>query len=256
MLRLFLGRTWFSGFNPAIPAATCQPEFNSAELLFVSLMKCIGGGMFSTRVNIAAGLVIILFSTTAALADDSADDIKQRMGTGDPVAGKIKSALCQSCHGEDGISATSNYPKLAGQYAAYIQKQIKNFKEGSRKDPVMSDMAGTVTNDQDLLDISAYFASQQKMNNAKPVINKLGEARFLTDGNGCVNCHGINGKGLAPNHPMAPVIGGQHKDYLVKQLKDFRSGDRDNEPSGIMPMIASMLSDTDIENIAKYLSGL
>jgi cytochrome c553 len=223
---------------------------------FVLDERYSGENMYPAQVNIASSLAILLLFTATAFADDNDEDIKQRIGAGDPVAGKIKSALCQSCHGEEGISATSNFPILAGQYAAYIQKQIKNFKEGSRKDPVMSEMAATVTNDQDLLDISAYFASQQKLKNARPVINKAGEARFLSDGNGCVNCHGVNGKGLAPNNPFAPVIGGQHKEYLVKQLKDFRSGDRDNEPSGIMPMIASMLDDTDIENIARYISGL
>jgi cytochrome c553 len=212
--------------------------------------------MSPIRIDIATSLVILLFCTTAVFADDSEEDIKQRIGSGDPVAGKEKSALCQSCHGEEGISATPNLPKLAGQYAAYIQKQMKNFKEGSRKDPVMSDNATTGTNDQDLLDISAYFASMKKMKSAKPAINKAGEARFLSEGNGCVNCHGVNGKGLAPNNPAAPLIGGQYKDYLVKQIKDFRSGDRDNEPSGIMPMITSMLSDAEIEDVARYLSWL
>jgi cytochrome c553 len=198
----------------------------------------------------------MLLFTAATFADDIVDDIKQRSGTGDPVAGNFKSALCQICHGEDGISATPSYPNLAGQYAAYIRKQFKNFKMGSRKDPVMSEIAATETNDQDLLDISAYFASQQKMKSAKPVINMDGESQFLSDGNGCVNCHGVNGKGLVPNNSLTPVIGGQHKDYLVKQLKDFRIGDRDNEPDGIMPIIAGMMSDDDIENVARYVSGL
>lgn len=212
--------------------------------------------MSRTLISIATGLAIMLFSATAAFAGDSPDDIKQRIGAGDPVAGKDKSALCQSCHGEDGNSATSDYPKLAGQYAAYIQKQINNFKDGSRKDPVMTDMAATVTDNQDLLDISAYFASQKQMKGAKPVITKGGQARFLGPGNGCVNCHGVNGKGMAPNNPSAPVIGGQHKDYLVKQLKNFGSGARDNDTSGMMPVIAGFMSEDEIEEVASYESGL
>lgn len=211
--------------------------------------------MSRTLINITISLTIVLLSATTAFADDSPGDIKLRIGAGDPVAGKDKSALCQGCHGEDGNSATADFPKLAGQYAAYIQKQIHDFNTGSRKDPVMTDMAATVTDNQDLLDISAYFASQKKMKGDSPVISKAAQSQFL-DGNGCVTCHGKNGKGLAPNSPSAPVIGGQHKDYLVKQLKDFRSGARTNESSGMMPMIAGFMSDAEIEDIASYVSGM
>ncbi|MGC2047133.1 MAG: c-type cytochrome [Gallionella sp.] len=211
--------------------------------------------MSLTRINITSGLVIMLLYAMTAFAGDSPQDIKKRIGPGDPVAGKEKSALCQGCHGESGISATPDFPKLAGQYAAYIQKQIHDFQSGSRKDPVMSGMAATVTDNQDLLDISAYFASQKQMKGDSPVISKGGKERFLSD-NGCVNCHGPNGKGAGPGNPHAPVIGGQHKDYLVKQLKDFRSGARTNEPSGMMALISGMMSDEEMEEIASYVSGM
>jgi cytochrome c553 len=120
----------------------------------------------------------------------------------------------------------------------------------------MSDMAATVTNEQDLLDISAYFSSRAKMKGDVPVINENGRALFFVEGNGCINCHGVNGKGLASDNPAAPVIGGQHKDYLVKQMKDFRSGSRSNDPGNIMGWITSQLSDSDIEDVASYISGL
>lgn len=193
-----------------------------------------------------------------AFASDSPEGLREYarlIGAGDPVAGKDKSASCQSCHGEDGNTATTDFPKLAGQYAAYIQKQINNFKIGTRKHPVMANIAANLTNNQDLLDISAYFESQKQMKGASSVINKAGQYRFL-DGNVCVSCHGINGKGLAPNNPAAPVIGGQHRDYLVKQLKDFKSGARTNETSGLMTKIAGSMSDAEIEDVASYVSGL
>lgn len=211
--------------------------------------------MSRIRLYITAIFTIILLSSISALADDDLDDIQQRLGAGDPLAGKVKSAFCQGCHGEDGNSATSDFPKLAGQYAAYIQKEIKDFKAGARQDPLMTDIALTVTNDQDLLDISAYFASQKKMKGAKPVITKAGQRRFQS-GNGCQTCHGINGKGLAPNSPYAPVIGGQHKSYLIKQIIDFRRNARTNEGTGMMGMIADLMSDEQIEEIAAYESGL
>lgn len=211
--------------------------------------------MYRTQINFKAGLAIMLFSATAAFAGNSAEDIKQRMGTGNPITGKEKSAMCQGCHGEDGNSATAEYPKLSGQYAAYIIKQVKNFKSGSRNDPMMSAMAASVT-DEDLPDIAAYFASQMQMKSATRVANQAGEARYLDSGNGCITCHGVNGKGLAPNQPQNPVIGGQHKDYLVKQLKNFKSHERHNDPGGIMGMVAGFMEDGDIEDVAAYISGL
>lgn len=208
-----------------------------------------------SRINITIGLVVMLLSATVGYADDSPDDIKQRIGAGDPVAGKVKSLICQACHGEDGNPMTNDCPKLAGQYAAYIRKEIKDFQIGSRRDPIMTEIAARLTNEQDLLDISAYFASQKKMKGARPVITKTGHARF-TSGNGCQTCHGINGKGLSPVNSHAPVIGGQHKAYLVKQLKDFRSNARSNESTGIMGMVAAMMSDEQIDDVAGYESGL
>lgn len=211
--------------------------------------------MFNTRINFMIGLAIFLFSGMTAFANDSADALKQRIGAGNPAAGKEKSALCQGCHGEDGNSPSTEIPKLAGQYATYIQKQIRDFQSGFRKDPVMSEMAATLPNNQDMLDISAYFASQQPMKAGEPVINQAGQDRFMKDGNGCVTCHELGGKGAGAGSPLAPLIGGQHKDYLVKQLKAFKNGER-REVKGMMALILGFMSDQDIEDVASYVSGL
>lgn len=204
---------------------------------------------------IITSFAILLLCLGVAWAGDNPDEIIQRIGAGDPSAGKMKSAFCQGCHGEDGNSTAPEFPKLAGQYAAYIQKQIRDFKMGKRQDPLMTDIALTLTDERDLLDISAYFASQKQMKGAAPVISSGGQRRFQA-GNGCQTCHGINGKGLAPNNPNAPVIGGQHKDYLVKQLKNFRSNARTNEATGMMGLIADLMNDEQIEEISAYESGL
>jgi len=211
--------------------------------------------MFRSLINITIVLAVMVLFATAGYAGDSPDDIKQRIGTGDPVAGKVKSLICQACHGADGNPVTPDCPKLAGQYAAYIQKEIKDFQIGSRRDPMMTEIAARLTNEQDLLDISAYFASQKQMTGDVRLYNEAGQRRF-TAGNGCQTCHGVNGKGLAPNNSHAPVIGGQHKYYLVKQLKDFRSEARTNESTGIMGMVASMMSDEQIDEVASHESGL
>lgn len=217
--------------------------------------------MTRTYINILTGLAVIWLPAMVAYAGDNhyqGDDpaeVAQRIGTGDPVAGKFKSLLCQACHGKDGNPDTPDCPKLAGQYAVYIRKEIKDFQSGSRKDITMTDIAARLTNEQDLLDIAAYFASQNKMKGAVKLHSEAGRRRFMA-GNGCETCHGKDGKGLAPNIPRAPVIGGQHKEYLVKQLKDFRSNARTNEASGMMGMIADLMSDAQMEEVATYESGL
>jgi len=208
----------------------------------------------------AAVLSISLFAVSAAYAGDSPEDIKQRIGKGDPVAGKDKSAMCQGCHGETGNSDAPTFPKLAGQFANYLQKQVREFQNEARVDPTMSSMAATVTEHQDLLDITAYFASQKLMKGSGGN-NEAGKQLFL-EGNaasgvyGCVNCHGDKGKGKSPDNALFPVIGGQHKDYLVKQLTDFKSGDRKNDPAGMMGNVAKAMTAPEIEAVSDYLSGL
>ena len=206
--------------------------------------------MSYTKKNVAAALVAALFAATAAYAGDSPEDIKQRIGKGDPVAGKDKSAMCQDA---------PNFPKLAAQYANYLQKQIRDFQIEARVDPTMSGMAAAVTERQDLLDITAYFASQKLMKGSDG--NSEAGRKLYIDGNavsgvyGCVNCHGENGKGKSPNNAIFPVIGGQHKDDLVKQMNSFKTGERKNDPSGMMSDIAKAMTAEEIEAVADYLAG-
>lgn len=191
--------------------------------------------------------------------DNSPDIIKLRTGSGNPVAGKDKSLLCQGCHGEEGISVEPLIPKLAGQYAGYIAKQVHDFQNGFRSNPIMNGMAATVS-DEDLPDIAAYFASRNKMKGDGSG-NALGKKLFL---NGdmtrmmvaCVNCHGVNGKGKTPDNHVFPVLGGQQKEYLRGQLITFRQGARANSPGGIMNIVTQKMTDPEIEALAEYISGL
>ena len=80
---------------------------------------------------------------------------------GDVAAGKAKSAICVACHGADGNSVNPVWPKLAGQHAAYLEKQIKDFRDGRRKDPMMSAMAVPLS-DEDISNLAAYFAAQKQ----------------------------------------------------------------------------------------------
>lgn len=192
--------------------------------------------------------------------EESADVIKKRTGSGDTVAGKEKSQLCQGCHGEDGNSIDPLVPKLSGQYDKYIAKQLRNYQAGLRTHQIMNAMAATIS-DEELADISSYFASQPKMKGKASSTNEQGKHLFLK-GNiskmvvACVNCHGVGGKGLTPNTSMFPVIGGQHKAYLLKQLRDFKKDERFNSPNAIMNRIVRTLSDEELDVLAEYVSGL
>ncbi|MGD8592897.1 MAG: c-type cytochrome [Gammaproteobacteria bacterium] len=183
---------------------------------------------------------------------------------GDPNAGKSKSELCHGCHGVNGISVDpTTFPNLAGQFAGYIFKQVQDFQLGNRHDDTMSAMAATVTSLQDLKDIAVYFSKQKTMQ-GKPTGSKAANAgeKIFHEGvpkagvYGCINCHGKNGKGRGKGNSLFPVIGGQQKAYIMKQLKDFKAGTRKNDPAGMMGDIAKKLSDEQIAAVAEYLSGL
>lgn len=179
-------------------------------------------------------------------------------GSGDAVAGKFKSQLCQGCHAEDGTSLSTMVPKLAGQNAAYIVKQVGNFQAGMRKHATMNDLAVTV-NDAELADVAAYFAGLDKMKGDGSAGDPVGKNLFLNGDPSrkivsCANCHGQDGKGLKPNPSMIPVIGGQNKDYLLKQLTNFRSGDRNNSLGGVMNGMTESLTDAELESLAEYIS--
>ena len=217
-------------------------------------------------IKIITSFVVVLGLAVAGVA--RADQViagGMTAGEGDAKAGKTKSELCQGCHGENGISIDpTTFPNLAGQFAGYIFKQVQDFQLGNRNDDTMSAMAATVTERQDLKDIAAYFSSLKTMSSGKPsdtAAYKEGENLFK-NGNkklgsyaACIRCHGKNGKGKDQNNSLFPVIGGQQKAYIIKQLKDFQAGRRMNDPAGMMKMVADGLSDKEIQNAAEYLSG-
>jgi cytochrome c553 len=230
--------------------------------------------MLHIKSNIATGLtLVILLAATAVYAQsdkvnpltgsidadiDSAESIKLRSGPGDPVAGREKSLLCQGCHGEYGISTDPVIPKLAGQYGNYISKQVRNYQSGTRSHQIMNAMAATISDD-DLADIAAYFASQNKMEGDGSADNQLGKELFLHGDTtkmrlACVICHGISGKGIGAKISMFPVIGGQHREYIRRQLINFRAGYRTNSPNSIMNKVAGSLTDMEIESLSDYAS--
>ena len=180
---------------------------------------------------------------------------------GNAEAGKTKAAPCAACHGTDGNSpANPLWPKLAGQSPEYIQKQIADFKGGARQDPLMAPQAALLATDQDVADVTAFFSSQtQTMGQAQGDKVELG-GQIYRGGNmasgvaACSGCHGPAGMG----NPLAkfPRISGQHADYVAKALKDFRTGNRANDPNGMMRGVAKRMTDDEIAAVAQYVQGL
>lgn len=188
---------------------------------------------------------------------------------GDVAQGRLKveTERCQECHGidghasgtGDGVASEGKFPKLAGQFAEYMVKQVRDFRSGARKHDFMAIMARSL-DDCDLLDIAAYYASQPTMageagtgagNAARKLFLQGDPSRQIP---ACASCHGESGKGQAV--PLTPVIGGQHWRYLQKQLLDWRSGERNNSAGGVMSTLTKSLTDVEIEALATYLSGL
>ena len=214
------------------------------------------------RIFIVFSALVLIASEKAALADSSAEAMDQRIGSGNPTLGKqrVQSENCRECHGEDGVSTAAYVPKLAGQYSQYIVKQLHDFQSGARKHPIMNVMVEGLSED-DLADIGAYFASNKIMQGdgtgenetAKNIFYRGDITRNILP---CKSCHGENGKGKYSDTEIHPIIGGQHGVYLREQLRNWRSGVRANSPNGEMNVIAKSLSDTEIEALSDYISGL
>jgi cytochrome c553 len=180
---------------------------------------------------------------------------------GDFDRGKIRSKAeqCQECHGEAGLGTAEHYPKLAGQHAAYIRKQLGDFQSGARKNEFMTAMAAAISK-QDILDIAAYFSGSPHWSGEAQNFSQTGRVLFR-DGDSarglpaCASCHGENGAGDAETSSPIPAIAGQTESYLAHQLYAWKAGERHNSPGDVMNEIAGKLSDGEIDALAKYLSG-
>jgi len=212
------------------------------------------------KTSIAASLALatLFIALPVFSAVSNTKEINQHTGSGDPVAGKTKSQICQGCHGVKGNSSDELMPKLAGQYKKYLIKQMNNYLAGLRSHEIMNGMSSPLS-DQDIADIAAYFADQEIMKGrgwtndekGKEIYTKGGKEEMVMT---CLHCHGERGKGLHQSIAMYPVIGGQHKSYLIKQMIDFKEDYRINSPSIIMNKIARSMSDEEIEAVSEYLS--
>ncbi|MCA1767542.1 MAG: cytochrome c4 [Idiomarina sp.] len=186
--------------------------------------------------------------------------------SGDAEAGKEKSQVCAACHGPNGESPSDMYPHLAGQHEKYLLKQLKDYKlasetggEEGRNNPIMMGQVASLS-EQDMADLAAFFASQDEPKGETPEDLIAQGSDLYRRGNpetnmpSCSGCHGPrgNGMGLA----AFPDISGQHAAYTKSQLEMFRSGERANDPNGMMQGVTEKMTDEEIELLSKFLSGL
>jgi cytochrome c553 len=212
--------------------------------------------------TIATGSAIAVASSALlanAVAADLPPPAKPDLARGQVIATQV----CAACHGADGNSTGGAYPKLAGQHASYLVKELNNFRTApgakgpERSNPVMAGFAAGLSS-QDTINVAAYFASQT----AKPGVAHsaatipLGQSIYRGGiaGKGvpaCASCHGPTGAGIPIQYPR---LSGQWADYTTAQLNAFAQGVRTNsEP---MRQIAARMSDSEIKAVSDYIAGL
>lgn len=171
-------------------------------------------------------------------------------------AKKIVSGSCFLCHGEEGESSSEIFPKLAGQHAQYIAKQLENFKTGTRKSAAMGDMSIRLAPDE-MLALGHYFESKSAPAEAGKDPDLAGVGRYIFHaGNrfsgvpACASCHGKEGLGTA----SLPRLAGQYASYVETQLKLFNQRERTND-NALMHAIVSKMTPLEMAAVAAYISS-
>jgi cytochrome c553 len=164
---------------------------------------------------------------------------------------------CLTCHGPKGQSATATWPKLSAQHAAYTTKQLKNFKDGTRANPVMMGMVASLT-EQDMQNIAAYLVKQPVSLGVAQNKDTIELGQSIYRGGiaakgvpACAACHSPTGAGIPAQYPR---VGGQWAEYNAAQLLAFREGTRKNSTQ--MTTIATKLSDQEMKAVSDYMAGL
>jgi len=184
------------------------------------------------------------------------------LAVGDADAGQGKAAICAACHGVDGNSVVPNWPKIAGQHATYLERQLGLIKSGSRPVPEMAGIIMSLS-DQDMADLAAYFTAQRTSAGLTDEALRSNGERLYRAGNSetdipaCMSCHGPAGEG----NPLSgyPSLAGQHAVYSEKMLSGFRAGHtwgNDDANSKIMVDVTNRLTDSEIKAVSGYIQGL
>lgn len=200
--------------------------------------------MFHIRPLLASALLTLGLSTTAQAGDAER-------------ATEIVSGRCFLCHGLNGESASAVFPRLAGQHAEYLSKQLNDFKSGRRKSDTMKPQVDDLT-PAEMKALGSYFESKvvgprkgkdgELLAVGKYIFNRGNTFSGLPS---CASCHGERGLGT----PLLPRLAGQHPRYTEDQLKQFNSRERNND-NAVMHTVASKLSELERHAVAEYIATL
>mgnify|MGYP000044069232 FL=1 len=246
-------------------------SLHEAILLMSTVLALIGVGLLLVQTRVVE-MPVSQPSPTSLPTTYNAIIQAQRAWQGDPIAGQrvvmgattsggVKAA-CFSCHGLRGEgNGISGFPRLAGQPADYIYKQLTNFADGSRPSDTMTSIAKQLS-EQQRRDAAAYYAGA-KAEFQPPPMNALlqrqiggklalvgSEARGTP---ACVSCHGPNGSGMPP---LTPYLAGLDAAYLENQLTHFGTGKRNNDAGSVMADIARRLSPQERQAVALYFAAV
>ena len=162
-----------------------------------------------------------------------------------------KIQVCAGCHGVDGKPVDKTIPTIWGQQAGYIYIELRDFKRGDRKSDIMQPIASSLER-QDMLDIADYFSKKPWPDLGQPRAPKDVSTRAVNANQsiGCTGCHldHFQGDGTVPR------LAGMGRDYLAKQMTDFRSHARGNNPG--MSDLMNATPPDDLTALAEYLAGL
>jgi len=171
-------------------------------------------------------------------------------------AKKIAGGSCFLCHGANGESTSEVFPRLAGQNAEYVAKQLAAFKSGQRKSTAMADMVAKLTPDE-MLALGHYYQKMELPREEAKEPMLAGMGRYIYhNGNkfsgvpACVSCHGQAGEGAA----NLPRLATQFSGYLFTQLKSFNKRDRTND-NAVMHAVVEKMTELEMAAVAEYVSS-
>ena len=171
-------------------------------------------------------------------------------------AKKIIGGSCFLCHGAEGESASQVFPRLAGQNAEYIAKQLENFKSGKRKSSAMAPMVAELSPD-DMAALGRFYGSRPPHKEAPKDAPLAAVGQYIySQGNrfsgvpACASCHGPDGAGSN----ALPRLAGQHAAYLDSQLKQFNKRERNND-NAVMHTVVEKMTPLEMAAVSEYLSG-
>src|SRR5690349_21537197 len=185
------------------------------------------------------GLVVLALAPLA---------VQAQAPTGDAKRGKDLAYTCNGCHAISNyknVYPTYSVPKLHGQRPQYLVAALKAYKSGERSHGTKHSQAASLS-EQDMADVAAYLAGASVLSVSK---NDVAADKRPKATEVCLACHGTNGVGITADYP---TISGQHRDYIVRALTDYKKGGRKN---AVMAGMAANLTHDDIEALATYYSG-